>query len=137
MNPLITPLIQKLKAHVPDLRLIMLFGSFAAGRQRGDSDIDLAFAAIRPLESRALFDLKMEMQVDCPRSVDLVDLANDRVSIILKYEIIQTGQALFETDNFVLSEFEARIMRDHGDLKYRRRDIEDDISKRLRAYAHV
>ena len=136
MNPLVASLVEKLKTYVPDLRLVMLFGSFAAGCQRDDSDIDLAFAATHPLNNHALFDLKMEMQVGCPRSVDLVDLANETVSIILKYEIITTGQMMFEKDDSVGSEFETRIMRDHADLIYRRRDIEDDISQRLRAYAH-
>ena len=37
MNSLIEPLVQKLKAQVPDLRLVMLFGSFSAGCQRDDS----------------------------------------------------------------------------------------------------
>lgn len=136
MTSLIEPLIIKLKTLVPNLRLVMLFGSFATDFQRDDSDIDLAFAALRPLDSRALFDLKMALQVGCPRSVDLVDLANEQVSLILKHEIIKTGRAIFEADDTVLSEFEARILRDHGDLIFRRRDIEDEISARLRAYSH-
>lgn len=136
MNAEIAPLLKRIKAQVPDLRLVILFGSFACSRQRQDSDIDLAFAATRPFEGRALFDLKLDMQNSGFRGVDLVDLAAADVSLILKHDIITTGLTIFEANDSVRSEFEAQIFRDYQDFIYRRRDIEVALTLRLAAYAH-
>ncbi len=137
MHPDVTPLIRKLVTQVPDLKLVIVFGSFADGSQRHGSDIDLAFAAARPLKNRALYDLTLDLQTGCDRRVDLVDLANADLSIILKYEIVTSGKVVFEADNCSVSEHHARIFRDYQDFRYRRADLEQDLSDRLKAYANA
>jgi uncharacterized protein len=136
MNCEIATLLKVLKDQVPGLRLVMLFGSFADDRQRPNSDIDIAFAAKRPLDSRALFDLKLDLQTVGARRVDLIDLGDAAVSLILKHEIIATGKAIFEADNYVLSEYEGPIFRDYHDFIYRRREIDNALTQRLSAYAN-
>jgi uncharacterized protein len=137
MNSEILRLLEDLKANVPGLRLVIVFGSHASGRAREDSDIDMAFAAERPLEAGALFDLKMHAQCKVSSPVDLIDLANSNLSVLLKHEIITTGQPIFERDQTVLSEFEARILRDYHDFMYRRRDIDGALVERLGRYANA
>jgi uncharacterized protein len=128
-------LVESLKQHTPDLRLVILFGSFASGHQRDDSDIDLAIAALRPLDPTKLFDIKMTLQEASGRTVDLVDLNNADVSIVLKNEAIIFGKLLFAADETVFSEIEAPIRREAEDFLFRRRDLETHLAERMRAYA--
>lgn len=58
----------------PPLRIAILFGSVAEGRERPDSDVDVAVAAASPLDAeqkRALIERLAEVT---GRPVDIVDL---------------------------------------------------------------
>lgn len=137
MDPSIAVILEVLKTQVTDLRLVVLFGSFASGHQRHDSDIDIGFAATRGLEGRTLFDLKLTIQAQCERNVDLIDLTNPNISIVLKHEVISTGVVIFESNDSIMSEFQARILRDYEDFMYRRRSLDNALANRLGAYAHA
>jgi uncharacterized protein len=58
----------------PELRVVLLFGSRAAGRARAGSDVDLAVLADSPLTAEQRTDIisAVALSVGCP--VDLVDL---------------------------------------------------------------
>lgn len=135
MSSQIEALVECVKLHVHDLRLVMLFGSFASGRQRHDSDIDLAFAAARPLNAEALLDLKLTLQEACNRALDLVDLNAPSVSIVLKNEVIKFGRILYAADGTAFSEVEGPIRREAEDFLFRRRDLDSHFLKQLRDYA--
>lgn len=60
---------------VAHLRLALVFGSFARGKARADSDIDLAVLANRALESDEKIRLIESIAQVTGRAVDLVDLA--------------------------------------------------------------
>ena len=62
-----------LKNH-PDVRLAILFGSLASGRQTTESDLDLAVDAGRPLDLSLKMSLISELADRIGRPVDLVDL---------------------------------------------------------------
>ena len=51
-----------------------IFGSFAKGRVRGPSDVDVCVAGRKILSSRRKMDLANELAVLVKREVDLVDL---------------------------------------------------------------
>jgi predicted nucleotidyltransferase len=135
MQPEINAIIQILSQRLPCLRLALLFGSFSSNDHRADSDIDIAFAAAQALDSKTLFNLKLDLQTICDRHVDLIDLNNADTSIVLKHEIVTLGKILFACDETVFSTYEARIRREAEDFLYRRRDLEDHLAERLRAYA--
>ena len=88
--------------------LAYLFGSQATGRAGAQSDYDLA----------VLFDCKVTSDDRCvlthqltellDTDVDLVDLA--RAPIELVYNVIATGQILYEKDRTARVEFEARAL---------------------------
>lgn len=58
----------------PGIRLAIVFGSLAAGRERVDSDLDLAVEAGRRLTTGERLALTTELAKRTGRPVDLVDL---------------------------------------------------------------
>ena len=58
----------------PGMRLAILFGSLAAGRERADSDLDLAVDAGHRLTAGEKLALMNELSERTGRPVDLVDL---------------------------------------------------------------
>ena len=58
----------------PGIRLAILFGSFAAGRERVDSDLDLAVDAGHRLTAGEKLTLMKKLAERTGRPVDLVDL---------------------------------------------------------------
>lgn len=58
----------------PEIRLAILFGSLAVGRERVESDLDLAVDAGRRLTAGEKLALMNEFAERTGRSVDLVDL---------------------------------------------------------------
>jgi len=84
-------------AHFPDVVLAVLFGSIALGRQRPDSDLDIAIAARQALtvtEKMALIEALAERT---GRPVDLIDLKV--VAEPLLGQIVRHGRRLLGSDN--------------------------------------
>lgn len=59
---------------VPGLRLALLFGSAAFGRERENSDVDVALLCETPLSGQERLSLAAELDRSIGREVDLVDL---------------------------------------------------------------
>ena len=91
------------------LDLIVLFGSHAKGRARPGSDVDIAVRAIQ----RPWDDWKWEFEVEAALSdaiqaegeVDTVFL--NGASPLLMFQVASTGQALFEKEWGVFSDFKS------------------------------
>jgi predicted nucleotidyltransferase len=58
----------------PGIRLVILFGSLAVGRERADSDLDLAIDAGHRLTAEEKLALMNKLAEQTGRPVDLVDL---------------------------------------------------------------
>ena len=58
----------------PSVELALLFGSVAAGRQRPDSDLDIAVAAEHRLTADEKMDIIASLAEATGRPIDLVDL---------------------------------------------------------------
>ena len=58
----------------PRVRLAVLFGSLATGRERPDSDVDIAVLADRPLSAELKAEWVGSLAAATGRPVDLVDL---------------------------------------------------------------
>ena len=70
----LTPAILDVITTQPGIRLAMLFGSLAAGRERADSDLDLAVDAGHRLTADEKLSLVNALAERTGRPVDLVDL---------------------------------------------------------------
>jgi predicted nucleotidyltransferase len=58
----------------PHIRLAILFGSFATGHIRPDSDLDVAVDAGRPITADKKMKLIEDLAIEIGRPIDLIDL---------------------------------------------------------------
>lgn len=111
---------------------VWLYGSFASGDVRPDSDIDLAILTRRPLPGDRLRELALELIDLSGRDVDLVDLR--QAPTVLQMQVISTGRRLYCRDRFACELFETHVFSDYVDLNERRADILGDIRRRGSVY---
>lgn len=117
----------EIQAALPEVRLVYLFGSEARGYARADSDIDIAFWAIKPIDPVKRWNLEQNIASIFNRDVDLVDLA--AVGDLLRKEVVEHGIRLFGDPSQAIF-FEIRVIKDYQDYKIRVKDIETDILAR-------
>lgn len=91
-----------LKDQVKDLRAVYVFGSFANGRNRADSDMDLAILADVPFDALALWQLSASVASAIDREVDLIDLRAPNLSLVLGFEIVKEGKLIYCADEMAL-----------------------------------
>jgi predicted nucleotidyltransferase len=80
----------------PALVLALVFGSVAQGRQRADSDLDIAVAANRALTATEKMDIIAALAERTGRPIDLIDLK--MVAEPLLGQIVRHGRRLFGSD---------------------------------------
>lgn len=85
MNATDTNPISALKAFFddePEISLALLYGSFAHGTAKPDSDVDLAVHSESPLSAEQLMDLHTRLEALLHRDVDLLDLRQAEGTIL-------------------------------------------------------
>ncbi len=132
MEPALTDAVHRLRAAVPDLAAVYLFGSAADGQTHAASDLDLAVLAPRPLDPVARFDLAGDLAATLGRDVDLVDLA--AASTVMRAEVVRTGRVIFDGDPTARANFEIYALGAYFDLNIERRGILADIRERGSVY---
>ncbi len=124
---LLDELVALLRAELPDLVGIYLFGSFASDAQRADSDIDLGLQTEAPIDPQALFLLSGRLATIAGRDVDLVDMR--RCSTVMRAQIIATGKLIYCRDRFRCDDFAATAWSAYAHLNEARRGILEDIAR--------
>jgi predicted nucleotidyltransferase len=81
----------------PNVMLAMLFGSHAQGRQRADSDLDIAVAAHHALTAAEKIALIEALAESTGRAIDLIDLKV--MAAPLLGQIVRHGRRLLGSDN--------------------------------------
>lgn len=109
-----------------------LFGSQARGDTGPLSDIDIGIK-LKPGFKQDLFDLRLELMGKLSaalgrRDVDVIILDDQRVPLLLKYNVIQDGKLLMSSDETVRIASEYETMRHFFDFIY----YEDLFGKLLR-----
>jgi predicted nucleotidyltransferase len=99
---------------MPDLRLVILYGSAATGKMRPDSDVDIAILFDRPLSTEKKMELISRLERELKRDVDLVDLF-DLNGTILK-QILTKGHVLLQATTGVLAELIQRMIYNQTDM---------------------
>lgn len=117
-----------LRARVPGLVLVVLYGSHARGDARRESDVDLALLADDPVEPLELLELQAALERPCGATVDLVDLwcADD----VLRVQVIEHGRVLFERSSTERARFEMLALARYARLNEERAGILEDIRRR-------
>ena len=73
----------------PEALGVWIYGSFAQGRARRGSDLDIAILPDRPIDARDRFERAEIVSDRVRRQVDLVDLPT--VSTVLRLEVVTGG----------------------------------------------
>ena len=112
-------LIEELEAE-----LIYLFGSYAKGTARPDSDLDLAFLTSKEIDDYQRFLIAQKLASKLNIDVDLVDLK--KASTVFKAQIIQ-GKILYAKDRIQKQEFELLSLKKYARLNEERKEIIEKI----------
>ncbi len=102
---------------MPDLQLLVLFGSAVKGRARARSDIDLAIQCDAAADLEAFY-LAIASRLGTDR-LDLVDLR--RAGPLLAFEVARTGSLLFEQPPGAFRQFQSVASRRYCDTGKLRR----------------
>lgn len=114
-------LIDELKAE-----LIYLFGSYASGKVRDDSDLDLAFLTQEKIDDYQRFLTAQNLASRLNIEVDLIDLS--KASTVFKVQIIQ-GKLLYAKNKQQKQEFELLVLKKYARLNEERKKIIEKIER--------
>ena len=111
--------LKEVLSHFPNITFAMLFGSVALGRQRADSDLDIAVAAKQALAADEKIALVSALADRTGRPIDLIDLKV--VSEPLLGQILRHGRRLMGSDT-LYGELISRHLFEQADfMPYRSR----------------
>jgi uncharacterized protein len=94
--PAIDAQLREVLARFPGLALAILFGSAALGRQRPDSDLDIAVAAAQALTAAEKMAIIEALAESTGRAIDLIDLKV--VTEPLLGQIVRHGRRILGND---------------------------------------
>lgn len=123
----LTRCVEHLKAALPGLQAVYLFGSQATEDASEGSDVDLAVLLLPPLAADRRWELMGRLADLLDQDVDLVDLR--RASTIMQHQIVQDGKRLWSR-NLDTDEFELTVLSEYWDLSIQRQDLIADIKQR-------
>lgn len=107
---------------------IVLFGSFAKGTNRIDSDIDLAFFSKEQLSSYERFLLASELAEITGREVDLVDLK--QIDTVFTMQIFSQGIPIYIQDENEFTRQKMRAYSMYATLSEQRAGVIESIKER-------
>lgn len=126
-NEIKEQLIEKVKQEV-NPAFIILFGSFAKGTVREESDIDLAYFSNKQLSSYDRFLLSNELALIGERDVDLVDIKE--IDTVFTMQIFAHGIPIYIQDDNEFIRQRMRAYSMYATLNEQRAVILNDIKAR-------
>lgn len=104
----------------PSVSMAILFGSLAAGRERPDSDLDLAVSATAALTAHARIELIDELAAALGRPIDPIDLTQAHGPLL--QQVFTTGRLMLCRNRTEYAELLRRQAYEEADLMpyYRR-----------------
>lgn len=100
--------LQVVFASYPEIQAVYLFGSAAAGRQRPESDLDLAIVVRTPTLRPRKLDLLSDLARHGFCNVDLLFL--DEADIVTQYEAVRHNRLIYEAEDFDRGALYARVV---------------------------
>lgn len=113
-------------------KFIYLFGSFAKGEGRNDSDIDLAIYTDKIIDSYTLFIAAGNLSFEVKRDVQIVHLKD--ISTVFAAQIVGAKEVLYCEDEYLMANYEIRAFKEYAKLNEERKVILDTIKKDGRIY---
>lgn len=127
VNKVVEFLVEKLQPN-----FIYLFGSFAKGEGREDSDIDVAIHVDGKIDEYELFTLANELSFIVRRDVQLINLKN--ISTVFSAQIVGTREIIYSIEENKRIEYEIRAFKDYAKLNEERKVVLDAIKKDGKIY---
>jgi predicted nucleotidyltransferase len=116
--------IKHVTGRFPYLRVVILFGSSGTGRDSKDSDIDLAVAGERPLDSNQKTVLIEALAEEFGRPIDVVDLVSAHGPVLR--QILTKGCLIYRSDSAMYAHLLIRMVGETADFEpYRNRILEE------------
>lgn len=109
------------------ISLLYVFGSYATGKNNGNSDLDIAILLKDNYVPMAKLELLGDLNIIFKRDdIDLVIL--NSASPVLKFQVVKYGAKLYMEDEVDKVNFEAKVVSEYMDMEpFRRR--QNEISK--------
>ena len=118
--------LEKFSVQQKDFLLVFLFGSFARGFSRDESDVDVAIMFEKVPDFFRLDDLKDQLSRRAGKEVDILTL--NTASPIIKMQVLRYG-VLVKRDKRTYNDFFVSTFNQYIDLKYLRKEIEENLLK--------
>lgn len=111
-----------------DPAFIILFGSYAKGTNRQESDIDLAYYSERQLSSYERFILSADLAELTGKEVDLIDIK--QIDTVFTMQIFSQGIPILIQNQSEYTRQKMRAYSMYATLSEQRADIIEDIKER-------
>lgn len=119
-------IVKFLKDHLK-AKFIYLFGSFARGEGREDSDIDIAIYTDEKISAYDLFIISNKLAFEVKKDVQIVDLKD--VDTVFASQIVGNREELYCEDEILKGNYNMRAFKDYAKLNEERKVILDAIEK--------
>ena len=111
---------------------IYLFGSFAKGEGREDSDIDLAIYTDDEVEPYDLFLITNKLSFEVKKDIQIVNLKY--IDTVFAAQIVGNREELYCKDEILKANYNIRTFKDYAKLNEEREIILDAIRRDGRIY---
>lgn len=127
-------ILERIRAAIPGLKAVYLYGSRATGKHRPDSDFDVAVLSEKPLrDADQFFNLQIELAALTDAGVNLVDFR--ALPTVLQFEVLRTQKRLFCADRLYCVVFEAGIFSEYQRFNEERKPVVEAFVNRRLAHA--
>lgn len=113
-------------------KFIYIFGSFAKGEGRSDSDIDLAIYTDNIIDPYKLFITAGHLSFEIKREVQIVHLKD--ISTVFAAQIVGTKEVLYCEDEYLRANYDIRAFKEYAKLNEERKVVLETIEKDGRIY---
>ncbi|KNF08502.1 nucleotidyltransferase domain-containing protein [Gottschalkia purinilytica] len=113
-------------------KFIYLFGSYAKGIARGDSDIDLGIYTDNMITTYELFMAAGRLSMKLKKDVEIINLKD--ISTVFAAQIVIIRDVLYCEDENLRANYEIRILKDYAKLNEERQVILDVIKEDEKIY---
>lgn len=114
INPV--PEISEALAKDPNILFALMFGSYAVGKQKKGSDLDIGIYFEKPVEGLALLNLINTLSELAGRDVDVVVL--NKASAFLRHQVMKHRMPLLIKDRVIYTKFREKTISDYDEYKY-------------------
>ena len=119
--------VKKIILNKIEVDAIVLFGSYARGRETAESDIDIAIKPIKKIEKNEL--LKIQENIEDAIGIDVHLINLNSIEEDFRYDILITGKTLYAKDEVQFIEYKLRAYSDYLELSEDRQIIVNKLKE--------